>query len=116
MKIIELVASKTKKKASSSKSSEQQQSYDVYVYDTTDGKNPHHYLVGTLSQNIELFTKALEDSRYVTYVNNHGRPTGPFATSTSSSSPSSSSKKEETKKTNNAKQSTKTTKSTKSKK
>ena len=114
MKIIELVASKTKKKASSSKSSEQQ-SYDVYVYDTTDGKNPHHYLVGTLSQNIELFTKALEDSRYVTYVNNHGRPTGPFATSTSSPS-SSSSKKEETKKTNNAKQSTKTTKSTKSKK
>lgn len=110
MKIIELVASKTKKKASSSKSSEQQ-SYDVYVYDTTDGKNPHHYLVGTLSQNIELFTKALEDSRYVTYVNNHGRPTGPFATSTSSSP--SSSKKEETKKTNNAKQSTKTTKSKK---
>ena len=77
MKIIELVASKTKKKASSS---QQQQSYDVYVYDTTDGKNPHHYLVGTLSQNIELFTKALEDSRYVTYVNNHGRPIGPFAT------------------------------------
>ena len=114
MKIIELVASKAKKKTSSSKSSEQQQSYDVYVYDTTDGKNPHHYLVGTLSQNIELFTKALEDSRYVTYVNNHGRPIGPFATSTSS--PSSSSKKEEIKKTNNAKQSTKTTKSTKSKK
>lgn len=110
MKIIELVASKTKKKASSSKSSEQQ-NYDVYVYDTTDGKNPHHYLVGTLSQNIELFTKALEDSRYVTYVNNHGRPTGPFATSTSSSP--SSSKKEETKKTNNAKQPTKTTKSKK---
>lgn len=98
MKIIELVASKTKKKASSSKSSEQQQSYDVYVYDTTDGKNPYHYLVGTLSQNIELFTKALEDSRYVTYVNNHGRPTGPFATSTSSS-PSSS--KKEDKKTKN---------------
>ena len=111
MKIIELVASKTKKKASSS---QQQQSYDVYVYDTTDGKNPHHYLVGTLSQNIELFTKALEDSRYVTYVNNHGRPIGPFATSTSSSSSSSSSKKEEIKKTNNAKQSTKTTKTTKS--
>lgn len=109
MKIIELVASKTKKKASSSKSSEQQ-SYDVYVYDTTDGKNPHHYLVGTLSQNIELFTKALEDSRYVTYVNNHGRPTGPFAASMSSSS---SSKKEETKKTSNAKQSTKTAKSKK---
>ncbi|MBO7212538.1 MAG: hypothetical protein J6V44_16270 [Methanobrevibacter sp.] len=113
MKIIELVASKTKKKASSSKSSELQ-NYDVYVYDTTDGKNPHHYLVGTLSQNIELFTKALEDSRYVTYVNNHGRPTGPFATNTSSSP--SSSKKEETKKTNNAKQPTKTAKSTKSKK
>ena len=43
------------------------------VYDSTEGPNAKRHIVGTISDNQQLFIEALEDSRYITYVNNHAK-------------------------------------------
>ena len=86
MKIIELVHQPRKKHT------------DIYVYDTLEGAHPQRHLVGQLTKDEALFIEALENSRYVTYINNHAPkvlvPETPKKTSTTTQKPKTKSKKE----------------------